>query len=291
MILITGANGNLGKATIDFLLKKIKPEEIAGMVRNSVNGQKLLAKGVEIRTGDYFDYHSLVKAFNGIDKLLLISSSDLNERSRQHNRAIRAAKAAGVKHIIYTSILNPSPSSAFLATESHIDTEKFLKTSGLNYTIFRNSIYMDTIPVYIGDAFQNGKILYPFGEGKISFVARADIAEALANVLTSEDHENKIYEISGSEAYSFNDIAVTLSELTNETIQYIVLSHEVYKDELRKKLSIEQTEIIASMVEAIRYNEFSYTGNVLEKLLGRKPMGLKEFLKNTYLTTLELCNY
>lgn len=286
MILVTGANGNLGKAMIDFLLKKIEPSQIAALVRDSKKGEELKTKGIEIRIGDYFDYSSLVNAFKGIDKLLLISSGSLEDRTKQHINAVDAAKEAGVKHIVYTSVVNPSPSSSFSAVQSHIETESHLKQSGITYTIFRNTLYLDVIPMLIGDAVQHGKIYYPAGEGKVGFAARVDMAEALANVISSRGHENKIYEITGSTPYSFHDIAKALSEATQKQIEYVDIPLDVMKEELVKiNLPPALIELYASMAKAIKQNELTYVDSSLEKLLGRKPVGLKEFFKNVFQPT------
>ncbi|MBI1939673.1 MAG: SDR family oxidoreductase [Ignavibacteriales bacterium] len=280
MILVTGANGNLGKAAINFLLKKIEPSKIAALVRDSKKGEELKTLGVEIRVGDYFDYDSLVKAFKGINKLLLISSGSLEDRTTQHINAINAAKEAGVKHILYTSVVTPSHTASFSAVLSHVETESYLKKSGITYTIFRNSLYLDLIPMLIGDALQSGKIYYPAGDGKVSFTARTDMAEALANVLVSETLENKIYEITGSTAYSFYDIAKALSDATQKQIEYIDVPPEAMEQELLKNnVPSGYIELLTSMAKAIRQNELSYFDSSLENLLGRKPVGLKEFLK------------
>src|SRR5665648_41629 len=148
MILITGSTGNLGKATISYLLKKINAKEIAALARNEEKSAELKSKGVDVRIGDYTNKDSLVKAFQGVGKLLLISSSDLADRATQHINAINAAKLAGVKHIIYTSFqrTNESADSAlgFIAND-HLKTEKHLKETGIIYTVFKNGFYADMV--------------------------------------------------------------------------------------------------------------------------------------------------
>lgn len=283
MILVTGANGNLGKGTIDFLLKKVEPSQIAALVRDPKKGEELKAKGIEVKIGDYFDYASLINAFKGIDKLVLISSGSLEDRTTQHINAIDAAKKAGIKHIFYTSVVTPSPSASFTAVQSHIETENHLKQSGIAYTIFRNTLYLDVIPMIIGDAVQSGKIYYPAGEGGVGFAARLDMAEALANVVSSGNHENKIYEITGSTAYSFYDIAKVLSEVTQKQIEYVNIPPEVMEQELIKiNLPPAAVVLYTSMAKAIRQNELNYVDSSLEKLLGRKPVGLKEFFRTLF---------
>ncbi|WP_278035741.1 NmrA family NAD(P)-binding protein [Flavobacterium nitratireducens] len=154
-ILVTGATGNFGKATIDFLLNKgIAPANISALVRNESKAVDLAAKGIQLRIGDYDNYESLVAAFQGIEKLVLVSGTDLANRSSQQLNAVKAAKEAGVKHILYTSFerKNETETSpiAFLA-QSHIDTDNAIKASGINYTIFRNNLYLDVVPMFLGE--------------------------------------------------------------------------------------------------------------------------------------------
>jgi NAD(P)H dehydrogenase (quinone) len=283
MILITGANGNLGKATIAFLLKKNKPSQIAGLVRDLKKGDDLRVMGIEVRQGDYFDNTSLVKALKDVDQLLLVSSSVMTGRTKQHINVIDAAKESGVQHIYYTSMINPSPSSFFIAAKSHRETEEYIKSSGLPYTIFRDGLYFDNIPSLIGNALQSGYINYPAGNGKVSFAARVNMAEAIANVMSTPGHENRTYDLTANTSYSFNDIAMDLSELANRPIKYIDIPH----DELKRELIELQTpdnivELTCSMAKAIRHNDFNYPSPTLENLLGRKPIILKEFLRTVY---------
>lgn len=287
MILITGATGHLGKAAVDFLLKKISASEIAVLVRDTSKASDLLAKGVDVRQGDYDDYASLVKAFKGIDKLYLVSGSDIVKRSQQQANAVKAAKEAGVQHVVYTSFQrnNETESSPIaLVAKAHIDTEKLLKASGLTYTILKHSLYMDMLPIFIGDkVLQTGTIFQPAGEGKVSFASRLDMAEAAATILTTSGHENKSYEISGNSSYSYNDVAKIITEVSGKKITYVSPSQETFQAELTKAgVPAEYIGLFASFSEAIKQGEFDKPDATLEKLLGRKPTALKEYLKGVY---------
>ena len=191
-ILITGASGNFGKTTIDFLLKKgIPANTISALVRDEAKGADLKAKGISIKIGDYDNYESLVAAFKGIDKLVLVSGTDIVNRGKQQKNVVKAAKEAGVKHILYTSFerKNETETSpiAFLA-KSHIDTDNTIKASGMTYTIFRNNLYLDVLPMFLGEQVLETGVFFPAGETKSAFALRSDLAEATANVLTSEGH-------------------------------------------------------------------------------------------------------
>jgi NAD(P)H dehydrogenase (quinone) len=286
MILITGATGQLGRATIDFLLKKNFPEnKIAALVRDEAKAADLIAKGIELRKGDYHDYTSLIKAFQGIEKVLLISSSDLNDRSGQQINVIKAAKEAGVKHVLYTSVQSKrnTPSFIPMVVQSHIETEDYLKKSGLVYTILKNTLYADILPAFIGENIFEKGVNVPAGMGSVPFAPRLDMAEAAANVLFGGSHENKEYVIAADTLYSFADIAEILSGITGKTIKYNDVTPELFiKQRTNEGLPQEYAGFFALFAEAIKQNEFSLKESDLLTLLGRKPTSLKEFLKLVY---------
>ncbi|MBA0885508.1 SDR family oxidoreductase [Flavobacterium undicola] len=287
-ILVTGATGNFGRLTIDFLLNKgIAAADISALVRDEAKASDLAAKGINLKIGDYDNYDSLLAAFQGIDKLLLVSGTDLVNRGKQQLNAVKAAKEAGVKHILYTSFerKNETETSpiAFLA-QSHIDTDNAIKASGINYTIFRNNLYLDVLPMFLGEKVLEQGIFFPAGEGLAAYVFRNDLAEVAANVLISAGHENKEYNMNNVANYSMKNIADTLSEITNSTVSYTSPSAEVYSDVLIKAgVPGEYVGMFVAFAEAIKQGEFQAESSDLEKLLGRKPATLADFLKELYL--------
>lgn len=287
MILVTGATGHFGKATINFLLQKDLPaSSIAALVRDEAKAADLKEKGILIKTGDYDNYASLVAAFKGVDKLLLVSSNDIANRSNQQINAVKAAKEAGVPYILYTSFERKNETSsspiAFIA-QSHIDTEKAIKESGLAYTIFRNNLYMDFIPVFIGEKVLETGIFWPAGETKSAVVLREDMAEAAANVLTSEGHAGKEYAISNPENISFHDVAAQISKATGKKVAYTSPDQELYKATLSQAgVPAEYVGMFAAFGEAIKQGEFETSSSDLEKLLGRKAVSTNEYLQQVY---------
>ncbi|MVM35596.1 NAD(P)H-binding protein [Spirosoma sp. HMF4905] len=280
MIAITGASGHLGKATLEFLLMKTTPESIVAIVRDPQKITEFADKGVIVRQGDYEDQASYVASLTGVDTLLLISSAVLgDERVNQHSNVINAAKEVGVKHIFYTSAPNPSLESSFSPAIDHFRTETLLKDSGLAYTIFRNNLYMDVLPMVLGDAVQSGKLYYPAGDSKVSFALRNDMAEALANALTSEGHENQVYDIGANTAWSFGDIASYLSQ-NGKTVDYIDILGRDYEAELGKHLPPVVAKIFAGMAEGIKKSDFNVPSSSLTELLGREPVSLDAYLKS-----------
>jgi NAD(P)H dehydrogenase (quinone) len=281
MILITAATGHLGTATIDYLLKKnIPASQIAGLVRDEKKAAALSAKGISLRKGDYHDAASLQQAFQGIDTLVFISSGSMEDRVGQHRNVVNAAKASGVKHIIYTSVLKASETLKFTAGIDHYHTETFLKESGIPYTVFRNTFYIEILPMLFGGALQSGQWFYAAGNAKVNMAARTDMAEAIANVaIAPAQHANKIYEIAGNQSYTFSEIAGVISKTVGKTVMYIPIPIDALKEGM-KQAGVPEAYIpfYASIADAISAGELDSDDNSLEKLLQRKPVALEEYL-------------
>lgn len=284
MILVTCATGHLGKATIDFLLKKVPAGSVAAMVRDLSKAEDLKSPGVTIKTGDYSDPASLATAFKGVETLLLISSGSLENRVQQHINAIDAAKANGVKQVIYTSVLRSNPDTKFTVGADHYHTEEYLKKSGIQYTLFRNTYYTEVLPMFLGDALASGNWYYAAGQAKANFVSRKDMAEALANVLAEPGkHVNKTYEIAGNKTYSFSEIAGIVSEFTGKPVNYIPISLDDMKEGMKKAGVPEMyIPVMASVADSIAVGEFDVVDQTLEQLLGRKPEELGVTLRKAF---------
>lgn len=287
MILVTCATGHLGKATIDFLVKKVPAGSVAAMVRDLAKAEPLKAQGVTLKTGDYSDPASLTSAFKGVETLLLISSGTMDNRVQQHINAINAAKENGVKHIVYTSVLQSNDKTKFTVGTDHYHTEEYLKQSGVPYTLFRNTFYAEVLPVLLGDALTSGNWYYAAGQAKANFASRTDMAEALANVLADPGkHQHKTYEITAGKTYSFSEIARVLSGIAGKPVTYIPITLEDLKDGMRKASVPEPyIPLMASVADAIASDEFDVVDPALEQLLGRKPADVKEALRKILAVT------
>jgi NAD(P)H dehydrogenase (quinone) len=287
MILITGSTGHFGKAAIDHLLEKgVNANSIAALVRDNAKAIELKAKGIQIRKGDYNDYASLKSAFKGIDKLLLVSSNDLQDRLKQQQHAVKAAREAGVKHIIYTSFArkNETDTSPIASVgKSHIETENLIKESGIPYTLLLNGLYSDVLPMFFGEQVLQTGIFLPAGNGKVTFATRNDMAEAAANILMGYGHENKIYTIGNTESYTLQDAATILQEVTGKPIAYTSPTIAEYTSALTQAgVPAAYIDIFAGFSEAIKQGEFETAGTDLEKLLSRKPATLRDYLTSVY---------
>jgi NAD(P)H dehydrogenase (quinone) len=221
---VTGATGHLGRLVIEKLKERISSGNIVALARSP---QKAAELGVEAREFDYNKPDNLANALKGIDNLLLISANEFGERIRQHKNVIEAAKKAGVKWIVYTSILHADTSTISLAGE-HFATEKALKESGIQYTLLRNSWYTENYTGSVKGAVAGGAFLGSAGNGKISSAVRADFAEAAAVVITGQNHQGKIYELAGDQDYTLADLAAEISRQTGKDIPYRNLPENEY---------------------------------------------------------------
>lgn len=285
-ILVTGATGHLGKVVTEELLKRTDAANIAVLVRDPDKAAAWQAKGVTVLKGDYGDYNSLVTAFQGIDKLYFVSGNDVVNRIPQHENVVKAAVAAKVKHVFYTSYqrkTEDASSPLAMVGAAHLQTEKWLKASGLAYTILKHALYSDVLPIFLGEKVLESGISLPAGDGKATYASRHDMGEAGAILLLGSGHENKSYDLATDAVYSFNDIAQILSELSGKSIQYISASVADFTAQLAQAgVPVEWIHMIAAFGEGIAQGEFNFPDSTLEKLLGRKPETLKAFLKTAY---------
>ncbi|TCC89978.1 SDR family oxidoreductase [Pedobacter hiemivivus] len=291
MILVTGATGQFGSKAIDHLLNKgVRPSEISALVRNVANGHHLKSRGIEVKVGDYTDYDSLVKAFQGVEKLLLVSSNDrqaFENRTAQHINIIKAAKEADVKHLIYTSFVrktNFENSSIAAFQNSHVQTEAYLIDSGIDYTILQNGIYLEMIPIFAGEKVaETGVILFPARDGKASYVLRDELAEAAAHVLTTEGHEKQIYSLTNSTSVSFSEIAKAIGDQLGKDVKYQSLEVDLFESKM-KQFGVPDLYIgmFTMWAMAQAQGTMDVVDDTLEAFLGRKPTTMSQFIAQIY---------
>jgi NAD(P)H dehydrogenase (quinone) len=215
-----------------------------------------------------------------------VSGTELEHRSKQQTDAVKAAKEAGVKHILYTSAKrrpDVSNSPIQLVLNSHIDTENAIKESGMAYTLLRSNLYMDLLRSFLGEKVLENGIFFPAGDGKVGFTLRADMAEAAANVLMGDGHEYKTYNISNPLSVSFGEIAKLLSEISGKVINHHNSDSKAYIDTLTGA-GVPQAYalMLAGFAEAAKQGEFVSGETDLRKMLGREPFAVKQFLGDLY---------
>lgn len=284
MILVTGATGQMGRTVVETLLKIVSADQIAALVRDEGKAGDYKAKGVRIRVGDYDDTASLDRAMQGVDRVLLIAGTDEAKRVQQHRNVIGAAKRAGVQCLAYTSrTLKDRATLVNKLMEAHFQTEDDLIQSGLDYAIFRNVLYMDSIPYYVGEHGLKQGFSSPVGQGRAAYALRSEIAEAIANWLASGECGKRIYKLTGTETYSFGDVARALSDLTGTQITYTPIGDEAYTAQMRAR-GVPELMIprLLGFQTDIRNGQEDEVSPELEQLLGRKPAPLHDGLKTLF---------
>lgn len=275
---ITGATGQLGRLVVNKLKEKTGQENIIALVRSP---EKAADMEVEARPFDYNNQSDqLAESLKGVDKLLMISGSEVGQRAAQQRNVIDAAKKAGVKAIVYTSLLHANTSTLSLAPE-HLETEEMLKKSGISHTILRNGWYTENYTGSIPSAVASGAFIGSAGEGKISSAARADYAEAAAVVLTSPDHTGKVYELAGDETYTLGDLASELSQQLGKEIPYRNLSEQEYAGVLSSVGVPEDfAKVIAGWDVGVSKGDLFNDQKSLSALIGRPTTPLKSVVES-----------
>ncbi|SEG60107.1 NAD(P)H dehydrogenase (quinone) [Thalassococcus halodurans] len=264
-IAITGASGQLGRLAIENLKTRVDAGDIVALVRDP---SKVADLGIESREADYHKPETLTAALQGIDRLVLISSSDFDDRAGQHQNVINAATETGVKHLIYTSILKADGSPMIIA-QDHKVTEAAIKASGIPYTFLRNGWYTENWTGSLPAAVEAGALIGSAGDAKVTPATRQDYAEAIAAVAAGEGHEGQIYELGGT-AFTLSDLAAELSKQTGKDIPYNDLPEAAYKDIL---ISFQLPEALATVIadaDAQAQNGWlTDESGTLERLIGR----------------------
>lgn len=231
MIVVTGATGKLGRHVIAGLLEKVPADQIVAAVRSPEMAADFAARGVQVRRADYSKPETLRAAFEGADKVLLISGNEIGQRVPQHQAVIEAAKAVGANLLAYTSILHADSSPLALVPE-HKATEENIRASGVPFVFLRNGWYLENQTEQLGPAVQQGAIIGSAGEGRFASAARADYAAAAVAVLTEAGHENKIYELVGDAPYTLSELAAEVSKHAGKPVSYTNLPPKDYENML-----------------------------------------------------------
>ena len=269
MIAVTGATGQLGRFVIDALLKKMPAGEIVATVRTPAKAADLAALGVVVRQADYGQPATLRAAFAGVDKLLLISGSEVGQREAQHKAVIEAAQAAGVGIIAYTSLLHADTSPLALGVE-HRATEALLKTSGIPFALLRNGWYTENYAASIPPALAHHAFIGAAGEGRIASAARRDYAEAAAEVMTRDDQAGKVYELSGDDNYTLAQFAAEIATQSGEKVDYVNLSQADFAAALKDAgLPAGLAEMLADSDAGAEKGGLFDDSRQLSKLIGR----------------------
>ncbi len=276
MIAVTGATGQLGRLVVEQMLSKVPADQIVAAVRTPEKVRELAARGVHVRVADYDAPETLVSAFREVDKLLLISASEVGKRGPQHRAAIAAAKKAGVSLLLYTSILRADTAGSVLAHE-HRATENDIRDASIPFVFLRNGWYLENYTANLGPALQHGAFLGAAKGGRIAAAARADYAGAAVTALTTPGHDGKVYELAGDQSFTMADLAAEVARQAGKPVAYSDMPATKYEETLRGLgLPAPVAEMVASAEESIARGELDVAGDALRRLIGRPTATLSQ---------------
>jgi NAD(P)H dehydrogenase (quinone) len=269
MYAITGATGQLGRLVIMALLQTVPADRIVAAVRNPTKASDLAERGVIVREADYARPETLGPALAGVDKLLLISSTEVRRRLPRHQAVIDAAKASGVSLIAYTSMLHADTSPATLAIE-HRQTEQAIAASGIPAVILRNGWYTENHLMALPAALAHGAFVGAAKHGRFSSAARQDYAEAAAVVLAGEGHAGQTYELAADQSFTLAELAAEVSRQSGKTIVYNDLSEAAFTDVLTGAgLPADLAALLADADAAASRGALFDDSGALGRLIGR----------------------
>ena len=279
MIAVTGATGQLGRLVIEALLNKVPAAEIIAAVRTPEKAAELAALGVQVREADYSRPETLLSAFSGVEKVLLVSSSEVGARESQHKAVIAAAKEAGVSLLAYTSLLHADTTPMGLGGE-HRATEQALIASGVPYAILRNGWYSENYAASIAPAITHGAFIGAAAQGKIASASRQDYAEAAAAVLTRADAAGKVYELAGDSAYTLEEYTAEIASQSGMNIEYIDMPQADFAAALKGAgLPDWLAEMLADSDAGAAKGALFDDSHTLSKLIGRPTTPWQDVVK------------
>ncbi|WP_437597495.1 SDR family oxidoreductase [Sorangium sp. So ce590] len=285
MILVTGATGQLGSAVVHRLLERTAGADIAALARDERKAAGLVARGVSVRVGAYDDAAALDRAMAGVDRVLLIAGNAPQHRVQQHQNVIDAARRAGVALFGFASrSLRDVHASENALMRDYFETEDRIRRSGLPHVLFRNALYLDTVPLYVGGArvFETG-IRLPAGDGRVAYALRREMGEALANAMLDHEGADRTYVVAAPRSYTFDDVAAALTEVSRRTVDYTRISDETYvADAIRAGVPEHLARRYLGFYSDIRGDQLDETSSDLETLLRRTPTTLPEGLREVF---------
>jgi NAD(P)H dehydrogenase (quinone) len=286
MIVVTGAGGQLGRAVIEQLLDRLSPEQVGASVRDPQKVQDLERRGVRVRHGDFTDPASLVTAFHGASRVLIVSADTTGEEAvRRHRTAIAAAASAGAERIVYTSRMGTDPTSPYAPMPDHAATETILHDSGVAFTALRNGFYASTVPQLMAGALQTGELRVP-EDGPVAWTTHADLAAGAVLALTGDVFDGPTPPLTGPEALDMTDVAALASDLTGRTITRVVVPDAQYHAELLGQgLPEHAADMRVGLFVASRRGDFAPADPTLSRLLDRPTTTLAAFLDPTWRPT------
>lgn len=279
MILVTGATGQLGQKIVKQLSLRMAnggAGQLAVSVRDPSRAADLAARGIDVRAGDFDRPETLLTAFAGVERLVLISTDGPKEiRIAQHRRAIEAAQSVAVRHIFYTGFLDTDAGSPSEFAQVHAATEADLVASGIPFTVLRNGLYADFLPMVFAGALETGVLSLPAGEGKVSYLSRGELAAAIAAAALAPRLERGVYALTGQSAHDYHAIAAKVGAATGRSIRYEPVTEDSYAATLiARGVPAWLGRAMANMYTAAAQNRFAMTNHDFATLVGYPPKSI-----------------
>ena len=279
VVAITGASGHLGRRTAELVLGGLAPSDVVLLTRTPEALSALADRGAAVRRADFDEPQSVREALAGVERMLLISATELGHRVQQHRAAIDAARDAGVRHVLYTSIPNPVTDNPAGVVPDHAATEEALRASGLTWTFLRNNLYAEYQVPTAAQAIASGRLVTNASGGCAAYVSRDDCAAAAAAVLISAGHENRAYDITGPDAVSPEDLAALAGEIGGKTIEVVHVDDDAYIAGLTGAgLPEVAARLFASFGASTRGGFLQGVSSAVQDLTGEAPRSLRTIL-------------
>jgi NAD(P)H dehydrogenase (quinone) len=283
-IIVTSAAGQLGLLTAEHLLAGVRPQDLVLVTRSPDKLQRVAARGVAVRFGDFEEPASLPAAFAGGERLLIIGTHGRMERVAMHQGVIAAAKAAGIRHATYLSFTNPSKANPMFASETNRRIERALQVSGMDWTILRDAIYADLRVDLAPYCLATGKVVTNMGPGRHAYIWRDDCARCAAAILTGDEHEGQIYEATGPELLTARDYLDLIVEFGGRPVELVEIDDEAhlrYGGDFQERhgLPTWMPELHTSSGVALRGGHMALLTPVVQELTGHAPRSLRQMFE------------
>jgi NAD(P)H dehydrogenase (quinone) len=279
-ILVTGAGGHLGRRVVELLLER-EAGPVVAATRRPEGLADLAARGVEVRPADFDDPSGLARAFQGARRALLVSTDAVDRPGRriaQHRTAVQAMAAAGVEHVVYTSLPNPVGSPIAIAPD-HAGTEAALADTSLDFTILRNNMYAELLLWSLPGAIATGKLVDARGQGAVAYVTREDCARAAAAALMGAEPGRRTLDVTGPAALTGEDLAALTSELVSRPVTHVsVPLAALIEGMVQHGMPRAMAEIYATFDVAVAQGALAGVTDTVRRLTGREPQSVRDFL-------------
>lgn len=282
-LLVSGASGKLGRLVLEHLIPLVGADRIVATTRNPDQLAAFAERGVDVRSADFDDEASLVAAFQGIERLLIISTSTFDRpghRLEQQSRAIQIAERSGVRHVLYTSVVRAGDKTPLILGQDHVATEGVLEASTLGYTFLRNNWYAENFEGDARHALQAGVVAQASGEGKVGWVLRDDCALAATHALADGFEGRRALDITGPEALSQSDLARILGEVSGKQIAATPVPSDVRQQILvGAGVPAPFAPILVDAEERIKEGWLDVVSGDVQALTGKAPRPIAEYFR------------